>query len=120
MVLSRFEKLPLSQAKFDLLQSIVSFLAKTSNMDIVKRGVDDVATFRDAIPEAFRSQTDGPINGFLKDLATKKTTAGLKDQADYITSKLPEADKKGLPPTPKRILKNIPKNIRQLKDGFFY
>lgn len=95
MILSQFEKMPLSQAKFSLLSSITNFLAKTKNMDIVKRGVDDVVEFRDAIPEAFRSQTDGPINTMLKDLITKKNAAGLTDQANYIKSKLPEDEKKG-------------------------
>lgn len=96
MILESFEKMPLSQNKFNLLQSIASFLAKTSNMDIVKRGIDDIVTFRDAIPEAFQGQTNPFINGILlKGLATKKKDAGLKEQADYILSKLPEEDKKG-------------------------
>ena len=64
-------------------------------MDIVKRGVDDIVEFRDAIPEAFKSQTDGPINAMLKDLITKINAAGLTDQANYIKSKLPEDEKKG-------------------------
>jgi hypothetical protein len=65
-------------------------------MDIVKRGVDDIATFRDAIPEAFKGQTDPFINGILlKGLATKKKEAGLTEQSDYIISKLPPEDKKG-------------------------
>jgi len=96
MILSSFEKMPLSQNKFNLLQSIGSFLAKTSNMDIVKRGIDDIVTFRDAIPEAFQGQTNPFINGvLLKGLVTKKKDAGLTEQADYIKSKLPEEDKKG-------------------------
>ncbi|HWR34136.1 MAG TPA: M1 family metallopeptidase, partial [Chitinophagaceae bacterium] len=82
MILGNFEKMPLSQRKFSLVQSISSFLAKTSNMDIVKRGVDDIAKFRDAIPEAFRGQTDGPINGFLKNLIKKKKDAGLTEQVE--------------------------------------
>lgn len=41
-------------------------------------------------------QTDVVINGvLLKGLATKKKEAGMQDQADYIVSKLPEAEKKG-------------------------
>lgn len=96
MILSSFEKMPLSQNKFNLLQSIGSFLAKTSNMDIVKRGIDDIVAFRDAIPEAFQGQTNPFINGILlKGLVTKKKDAGLTEQADYIKSKLPEEDKKG-------------------------
>jgi aminopeptidase N len=96
MILKSFEKMPLSQAKFQLLQSIGDFLGKTKNMDIVKRGIDDIVTFRDAIPEAFKGQTDPFINSvLLKGLATKKKDAGLQEQADYIISKLPEDQKKG-------------------------
>ncbi|MFI5206182.1 MAG: HEAT repeat domain-containing protein, partial [Candidatus Paceibacterales bacterium] len=95
-ILNNFEKLPLSQAKFNLLQSIGVFLGKTKDMDIVKRGIDDIVTFRDAIPEAFKGQTDPFINGvLLKGLVTQKKDAGLQEQSDYIKSKLPEEDKKG-------------------------
>jgi len=96
MILSSFEKMPLSQAKFEQLTGLAEFIGKTKNMDWVKRGVDDIVAFRDAIPENYRSQTDPVINGVvLKGLATKKKDAGLQEQADYIISKLPEADKKG-------------------------
>ena len=96
MILKNFESMPLSQNKFNMLQSIGDFLGKTKNMDIFKRGVDDIVAFRDAIPEAFRSQTDPYINGILlKGLATKKKEAGLTEQSDYVVSKLPAEDKKG-------------------------
>lgn len=96
VILSNFEKLGLSQQKFNLLQSIGSFLGKTANMQIVKRGIDDIVTFRDAIPEAFKGQTDPFINGvLLKGLMQKKKDAGLTEQSEYIKSKLPEEDKKG-------------------------
>jgi aminopeptidase N len=95
MILSSFEKMPLSQRKFQLIHSIINFLAKSNNSETVKRGVDDIAKFRDDIPEAFKSQTDGPINGFLKELVKKKKEAGSKEQAEYVKSKLPEEDKKG-------------------------
>jgi aminopeptidase N len=96
IILKNFESMPLSQNKFNLLQEISLFLSKTKNMDIFKRGIDDIVSFRDAIPEAFKGQTDPFINGrLLKGLATKKKEAGLKDQSDYIISKLPPEDKKG-------------------------
>jgi aminopeptidase N len=96
MILKNFEEMPLSQNKFNLLQSVGEFLSKTKNMGIVKRGVDDIVTFRDAIPEAFKGQTDPFINGILlKGLAAKKKEAGLTEQSDYIISKLPPEDKKG-------------------------
>jgi aminopeptidase N len=95
-ILSSFEKMPLSQAKFNLLQSLSQFLGSAKTTSTVKRGIDDIVSFRDAIPESFKSQTDPFINGvILKGLATKKKEAGLQDQADYIISKLPDADKKG-------------------------
>jgi len=96
IILSSFEKMPLSQAKFEQLGSLANFLEKTRNMDLLKRGVDDIVAFRDAIPENFKSQTDPVINGeILKGLAQKKKDAGLQEQANYIISKLPDAYKKG-------------------------
>ena len=96
IILKNFETMPLSQNKFNLLQSLGDFLAKAQNIDIFKRGVDDIVTFRDAIPGAFKDQTDPYINGILlKGLATKKKAAGLTEQADYILTKLPAEDKKG-------------------------
>lgn len=73
MILKNFEKMRLSQAKFNLLQQIGDFLIKTKSMDIFKKGVDDIVAFRDAIPDAFKGQTDPFINGvLLKGLATRK------------------------------------------------
>lgn len=95
IVLSKFEKAPFGQAKFNMLQGLSEMLAKTKNTETVKRGVDAIVTFRDAIPEAFKGQTDPAINGILKGLITKKTEAGLQEQADFIKSKLPEEEKKG-------------------------
>ena len=96
MILENFENMPLSQEKFQMVQSIGDFLGKSSNMEIVKRGIDDIVAFRDAIPEAFRDQTNPFINGMvLKGILNKKIKQGLKDQADYINSKLPVDDKKG-------------------------
>ncbi|MCC7400706.1 MAG: M1 family metallopeptidase [Chitinophagaceae bacterium] len=93
-ILSSFEKMPLSQTKFNLMQLIGSFIGKTKNFDIVKRGVDAIVALRDAIPEAYRDQVSNYINGiFLKGLATKKKEAGLPDQAEYILSKIPESDR---------------------------
>jgi aminopeptidase N len=96
MILANFEAMPLSQNKFSLLQSIGDFLGKTKDPTIFKRGIDDIVTFRDEIPEAFKGQTDPYINGvLLKGLATKKKDAGLTEQSEYVISKLPAEDKKG-------------------------
>src|SRR2546423_10885937 len=63
--LSIFEKMPLSQAKFQMLQPFSDFLSNVKTTSIVKRGIDDIVSFRDAIPEAFKGQTDPFINGVI-------------------------------------------------------
>lgn len=96
VIFSEFEKLGLTQKKFGLMQSIGSFVGKSKNLQLVKIGIDAIVKFRDAIPEAFKVQTDPFINGMLlKGLVNQKKEAGLIEQADYILSMLPEADKKG-------------------------
>ena len=95
-ILTKFEHMPLSQNKFALLQQVGDILENTKNMSNFRRGVDDVVAFRDAIPEAFKSQTDPIINGvLLKGLATRKKEAGHTEEFNYVISKLPEEDKKG-------------------------
>src|SRR5436190_420423 len=87
MILKNFEAMPLSQNKFTFLQSMGDFLGKTKNTDMFKRGIDDIVTFRDAIPEALKGQTDPYINGvLLKGLAAKKKEAGLTEQSEYVIS----------------------------------
>lgn len=92
-VTSNFEKMPLSQEKFAALNPFVQFLAKLTDLEKFKKGVDILAEFRDNIPGSVRTQTDPYINGFiLKSLATKKDADGAKEMADYVRTKIP-ADK---------------------------
>jgi aminopeptidase N len=96
IILKNFETMPLSQNKLDLLVSIGDFLEKTKNLDIFKRGVDDIVAFRDDIPQADKDQINLFINGvLLKGLAAKKKQEGLTEQSNYVISKLPLEDKKG-------------------------
>jgi len=90
-IAERYGTLPISQTKFRATVSFAGYLAKVKNLDKVKRGVDLIVTFRESIPQAFRYQTDGPINGMiLNGLALRKDAAGLKEQGDYIRSKVPK------------------------------
>ena len=94
VIAKNFADLPLGQAKFEMLQPFSSFLAKVQDPEKLKKGVDLIVEFREAVPQSFRGQTDPFINNMiLKGLANKKEAAGLKAQADYINSKL--SDKKG-------------------------
>jgi aminopeptidase N len=85
----KFDGMPLGQAKFQAVGSYTEFLSKVTDMQKFKKGVDQVVSFRDQIPQQARQQTDPFINGFLKTLADKKETAGSKEMAEYVKSKLP-------------------------------
>ncbi len=104
-----FEKMPMSQGKFQALNSLGAYLGALKDIEKVKRGVDAIVKFRDAVPEAYKSQTDPYINGMiLQGLISKKEAAlkaspddtKLKELVEYIKSKLPAADKKGFAPMP--------------------
>jgi aminopeptidase N len=94
VIAGNFDKLPVSDAKFEALQPFADYLGKVTNTDKLKKGVDMITTFRDAIPASYRNQTSPYINNVvLSGIAKKKTDAGLADQATYIKAKI--EDKKG-------------------------
>jgi aminopeptidase N len=88
-IADNFDKMPLSQAKFQSLGSFVEILTKVKDATKFKSGIDKIVAFRDAIPESARAQTTPYINNtFLKGIADKKEKAGDKDLSDYVKSKL--------------------------------
>jgi aminopeptidase N len=90
VIADNFDKIPFSQSKFEFLQPYADVLSKVQSTDRLKRGIDQIVKFRDAIPQSFRNQTDPYINNIiLKGIADKKESEGLKEQFDYIKSKLP-------------------------------
>lgn len=88
-VANAFDKMPISQAKFNLLQPFCEFLAKVDDTEKVKRGVDIVVEFRDALAAYGLTPY---VNNLLKGVISKKT--GSPEQAAYIQSKI-DGDKKG-------------------------
>ncbi len=89
VIAGNFSKLPVSDSKFEALQPFGDYLSKLTNTDKVKKGVDMIVEFREAIPSAYKAQTTPFINNMiLKGIMNKKTAAGLKEQADYIQSKI--------------------------------
>lgn len=102
-MLEDFTAMPL-QSKFPAVGNIATYIGALKSTDKFKKGVDELVKFRDGIPEAIKGQTDPYLNGvILKGILTTKdgqlkedpNNAQLKEQVDYIKSKLPEADKKG-------------------------
>ncbi|MFI5156525.1 MAG: M1 family aminopeptidase, partial [Chitinophagales bacterium] len=86
---SVFDKLPVGNAKFDMLPAYTKFLGKVKNTGNLEKGIDMIVKFREDIPKQFRGNTDPFINGELKKLLAKKESLGLKEQAEYIKAKLP-------------------------------
>ncbi|MEI6264029.1 MAG: M1 family metallopeptidase [Sphingobacteriia bacterium] len=89
-IMNNFNSMPLSQGKFSSVGSISTFLAKVTDLDKFKKGVDAIVAFRDEIPSTARPQTDPFINGNLKTLAAAKEAASQQNFADYVKSKLPK------------------------------
>ncbi|HJS54816.1 MAG TPA: M1 family aminopeptidase [Chitinophagaceae bacterium] len=107
-IIGEFNRLPVSQAKFNALGTLGIYLGALKNTEKVKATVDEIVKFREAIPQQFRKQTDPYINETLQNIATKKEealktgsgNAALKELIDYIKSKIPAVEKKGFTPIP--------------------
>jgi aminopeptidase N len=83
-IYNRFEKAPLTNAKFESLDAFCAYLAKVSNIANIKKGIDAVVKFRNAIPPAYRNFTDPAIADALKKISAAKG----KEIEDYIADKL--------------------------------
>ena len=94
-LLADFEALPFGQSKFQALEGVFDLMESTNSLDLLKRGVDAIMKLEQDIPEAFRDQVNPQLNGALREMAKAKAANGLKDQSDYIESKLPKEEKKG-------------------------
>lgn len=89
-LLSDWENMPLGQPKFNKLNDIFDFMSNTTSNELFKRGVDDILKLEADLPEAFRDQATEQLNAVLRQIQKDKSEAGLKEQADYIESKLPK------------------------------
>ncbi|NCU03931.1 MAG: M1 family peptidase, partial [Chitinophagaceae bacterium] len=89
-----YSSMGLSQAKFNLTATYANLLGNMKNTEKVKRGVDEIVKFREAIPEQYG--LNPVFENFLKTIIGKKETlkkAGedvnaLQEQIDYIKSKM--------------------------------
>ncbi len=103
-IIGDFAGMPLGQSKFESLNTMSTYLSAISNAEKIKWGIDEIVKFRDAVPAAFKAQTDPYINGMiLKTILISKTEAlkkdennkDLQDLVNYIKNILPEEEKKG-------------------------
>lgn len=99
VIAGAFDKMPLSQAKFNMLPPFVEYLGSVKDTEKVKAGIDMVFEFRQILaPYGFGPFVDNLLKGMVtkkekaKEVADNKTQ--YQAQIDYIKAKM-EDDKKG-------------------------
>ena len=83
-IAERFDKMPLSQEKLGATSTFAAYLEKVQNIANVKKGIDMIIKFRNAVPEQFRGFVDPSIKGGLNKLGKAKG----KEIEDYIANGL--------------------------------
>lgn len=99
VIAGAFDKMPLSQAKFNLVQPFSEFMATVQNTKNFKEGIDMIVDFRTALEPYGAAPV---INNFLKGVITKKESAktvasdkgAMQEQIDYVKAKIGD-EKKG-------------------------
>jgi len=81
-IANRFDKMPLSQEKLEAATGFAGYLEKVQNITNVKKGIDLIIKFRNAVPEQFRSFVDPMFKSGLNKLGKAKG----KEITDYIDS----------------------------------
>lgn len=82
-VANTFDNMPIGQSKFNLVIPFSSLLLKINDTEKLKRGIDMLVEFRDAIPAEYGVAPY--INNILNNIASKKTDS---EQVNYIKSKV--------------------------------
>ena len=81
-ITKRFDDMPLSQEKLQAVGTFASYLEKVQNIANVKKGIDAIIKFRNAVPEQFRGFVDPMITGALSKIGKVKG----KEIEDYISN----------------------------------
>jgi aminopeptidase N len=89
MLAQWFDRLPAGNSKFTVLQPFANYLKKINNTGNFRKGIDMIVNFRESMAAQSRGQMVNYFNTvILNGLATSKDKAGLKEQADYVKSKM--------------------------------
>jgi aminopeptidase N len=71
-VLKQYEETPPGQGKFEATAAFCQYLATLTDPAKIKRGVDAIVTFKNMIPETYRTFTDQIIKNALEKVAAAK------------------------------------------------
>ena len=88
-VIEGFDKMPMSEEKISALVNFSALILKMQNTEQVKKAVNAIVRLRDMIPGEDKKEISALINNtiFLQ-IANRKESAGLTEQANYIRSKM--------------------------------
>ena len=67
-----YDEAPLSQEKFTNTDKFINYLMKVNDLNKIKSGIDNIMSFRNAIPEQYRSFIDMNIKGNMDKLSKAK------------------------------------------------
>ena len=84
MVFENYKNSPLAQEKVQGTIAFANYLAKVKNAANVKKGVNEMMTFRNQIPEKFRSFIDPGFKQAFAKISAAQRSAGNTELADYI------------------------------------
>lgn len=65
-ILKSYADMPTSQTKLEFTSTFCGFLAKLNDAEKIKQGIDEVISFRNEIPEKYRSFTDPELQQYLQ------------------------------------------------------
>ena len=99
MIAKAFEDMPPNQAKFNMIAPFSEMIGKVESTEQVKRGVNEIVKFRNAIPEQYGLTP--VMNNFLnqiieakeKQSETSSNKSALTEQIDYIKSVIIDSKK---------------------------
>ena len=89
-IIEGFNKMPeLSLEKVEAFPQFAALTLKMENTAQFKKAIDAIVKYRDALPATEKAEISKLINeNFLKPIGDRKESAGLKEQAEYVRSKL--------------------------------
>lgn len=84
----KFEAMDLSNEKFMMMQQVADLAGRMKSNDRIKKAIDLIIEFRNAIPATIKSQTDPYINNMiLQGVSTKLKASGNEQMHAYLESK---------------------------------
>jgi aminopeptidase N len=77
-----FDQMPVSQQKINVLPNFADCLDKLNSVPRLKKGIDIILSFRDAIPAPYKTRTDGLINNVILQSILDKQKIKLETAPD--------------------------------------